>query len=283
MRRQVILSLALAGLLAGSAAPSEAQQSSGSLDIQKPAAALADPRPLTVRLARFLTIPFRVDGATDEAGHWVTFNQPLTVSEQPGFNCSGFTVAAARELLGRDFNLTEASRDRLGDSGPGAPLGQDWDFGLDLILNLAEDYPHRFLPEPPNQPGQPPLIPLRPRRALGWGVNLHGPEFEEQLARIQPGRFCFFTFSRPDGHFPAGVSYYHVGVIVSDPPDLWLYHTTVGARTHRVNLADPEQLARLRRHFKPVENGERRVFMVEVTPPGAPGIVPAEYSPPKRP
>ncbi|MDL2226394.1 hypothetical protein LJB86_01910 [Deltaproteobacteria bacterium OttesenSCG-928-M10] len=223
-------------------------------------------RSLTAPLARFLGIPFRVDGAQDLLGRWVTFNQPDDPAGEPGFNCSGFTVAAARELLGRDFGLSEASRDRLGDSGPSAPYGQDWDFGLDLILNLAEDYPHRFLPDT-YDPARPAFEPISPGRAHGLGVSLHSPAFEEQLARIQPGRFCFFTFSRPDRRFPAGVSYYHVGIIVAEGRDLWLYHTTAGAKTNRVNLADPEGLARLRRHFKPLETAERRVFMIEVIPP----------------
>lgn len=233
-----------------------------------PAPFSREPAPLTLSLDCFLGLPFREDGAVNEAGQWVTFNDPDLVSEEPGFNCSGFTVAAARALLGYDFNLTEVSRDRRGDSGPGADLGQDWDFGLDLILNLSENYPRRFLPQPEN-PEQTPLIPLTPRRSLGWGVSLHSREFEDLLGQLQPGKFCFFTLSRPDGRFPAGVSYYHVGVIMREPPDIWLYHTTVGAKTNRVNLAAAEGLARFRRHFKPIVNGERRIFMVEVTPPSS--------------
>lgn len=227
-----------------------------------------EPASLTKPLERFLGTPFREDGALSQSGQWVTFNQPELAAERPGFNCSGFAVAAARELLGFNFDLTEVSRDRRGDSGPGAELGQDWDFGLDLILNLAENYPHRFLPEPDDL-DQTPLIPLRPRRSLGWGVSLHGPEFEELLTQIRPGSFCFFTFSRPDGRFPSGVAYYHVGLIIPEGSKRWLYHTTLGAKTYRVDLASAEGLARIRRHFQPVSNGERRVFMVEVTPPAA--------------
>ncbi len=174
-------------------------------------------------------------------------------------------MAAAREIFGRPIDLTEINRDRRGDSGPGSPLGQDWDFGLDLILNLAEGHRHRFLPEPAD-PAAEPRIPLGPRRALGWGVSLHGPEFEEQLAALEPGRVGFFVFSRPDGRFPAGVAYYHVGVIIPEGRAIWLYHTTAGAKTHRLNLADPAGLDRLRRHFKPIQNGERRVFILEVEP-----------------
>ncbi len=233
----------------------------------EPADPAAPPRPparsCSEALARFLGQPFRVDGAQDNQGRWVTFNEPDRVADTPGFNCSGFTVAAAREILGRDFTLAEAARDRRGDSGPGAALGQDWDFGLDLVLNLAQDCPHRFLPEP-DGPDQPPIVRNAGRRPLGWGVDVHSPRLEEIFGQIQPGRFCFFVLSKPDRRFPAGVSYYHVGLIVSEPPALWLYQTTAGARTNRVNLATPEGLARFRRDFKPIPNAERRLFLVEV-------------------
>lgn len=224
------------------------------------------PPSFTESLNVFLNIPFREDGAQDSQGRWVTFNQPGIQLDSPGFNCSGFAISAARTLLRRDFRLSEATLDRRGDSRPASEMGQDWDFGLDLILNLAETFPHRYLPEP-GDPSAPPLLPLEHGRALGWGVDIHGPEFEELLGQISPGNFCFFVFSRPDRRFPAGVSYYHVGVIVPEGQARWLYHTTLGAKTSRIDLGSRDGLARLRRYFKPVPYGERRVFMVEVEPP----------------
>ena len=217
---------------------------------------------LVQALTPLLGQPFRSDGAQDEEGRWVTFNQPDQVSAAPGFNCSGFTVAVARRLLNYPFSLSEAAHDRRGDSGPGSPLGQDWDFGLDLILNLAEGRILRTLPETDLESR--PFETLGSGRALGWGTDLHGQDFEDLAARIQPGNFAFFCFSRPDRRFAAGVSYYHVGLIVPEPPHIWLYHSTLGRASHRVDLAAPEQLARLRRHFPPPAWGERRVFMVEV-------------------
>jgi len=222
---------------------------------------------LVQALAPLLGQPFRSDGAQDEEGRWVSFSRPDLVSPSPGFNCSGFAVAAARLLLDRPFSLAEAVHDRRGDSGPGSPLGQDWDFGLDLILNLAEGRAVRTLPETNLE--SPALEPFGPGRALGWGTALHGRDFEDLLARIRPGDFAFFCLSRPDGRFRAGVSYYHVGLIVPEPPHLWLYHSTLGRATHRVDLADPGRLAAFRRQFRPPARGERRIFMVEVAPPGA--------------
>ncbi|MDR1921393.1 MAG: hypothetical protein LBS31_06585, partial [Candidatus Adiutrix sp.] len=192
--------------------------------------------------------------------------QPEKALQTPGFNCSGFVVAAAARLAGRNFDLTAVSRDRRGDSSPGAALGQDWDFGLDLILNLTEDLPRRFLP-PINEALAPPLFAYAPGLAAGLGVDLHSPLFEKHLHELQPGRFAFFVFSKPDRRFPAGVSYYHVGLIIPESPEaIWLYHSTAGARTHRFNLAAAGDLARLRRYFPPTKSGERRVLMIEAAP-----------------
>ena len=250
--------MVLAVLTPGEAWPQEAQ----SQETQPPGVGLVQ------TLAPLLGLPYRFDGAQDEEGRWVTFSRPDQVSPKPGFNCSGLAVAAARLLLARPFSLAEVARDRQGDSGPGSPLGQDWDFGLDLILNLAEGRFVRALPETDFE--SPALEPLGPGRALGWGVALHGRAFEDLLDQLQPGDFAFFCLSRPDGRFPAGVSYYHVGLIVPEPPHLWLYHSTRNLGTHRVDLADPAQLARFRRHFPPLARGERRIFMVEVQGPLAP-------------
>jgi hypothetical protein len=102
---------------------------------------------------------------------------------------------------------------------------------------------------------------------MGWGANLHSRAFEDLLAQIRPGYFVFFSLSRPDGRFPAGVAYHHVGLIVPEPPHIWLYHSLAGPGTHRVNLADPGQLARFRRNYPPLVRGERRIFMIEAAPP----------------
>ncbi|MEJ2716140.1 MAG: hypothetical protein P8182_03240, partial [Deltaproteobacteria bacterium] len=85
-----------------------------------------------------LGIPYRDDGVLDSRGRFTTFNRPDEIYSTPGMNCSGLVLSVSRFLLNKNFTLTEASRDRQNNSGPGAAFGKDWDFGLDLILNLTD-------------------------------------------------------------------------------------------------------------------------------------------------
>lgn len=224
---------------------------------------LATP-PFSRALTKFLGLPFLEDGAQNMAGQWVTFNQPHQPLSAGGFNCSGFTVAAVREILGQPVSLLEATRDRRGDSGLNSLLGQDWDFGLDLILNLARGHPGRLLPRPADLEASP--IDSSLGRPFGWGVDIHSAQFEEILAELVPGSFTLFAMSKPHRGFGAGVAYYHVGVILPEPPHLWLYHSTVRARTHRIDLAASRGLSRFRNDFRPRSGIQRRMLLLEVSP-----------------
>ena len=70
-----------------------------------------------------LGIPYRDDGAIDSNGNFTTFSRPDTILSTPGLNCSGLVLSASRFLFGKNFALSEAVRDRQGNSGPGARLG----------------------------------------------------------------------------------------------------------------------------------------------------------------
>ncbi|WLT32482.1 hypothetical protein [Geothrix sp. PMB-07] len=100
---------------------------------------------LSLKLRPLLGIPYAEDVGLDERGRWAHFSRPDQTLDQPGLNCSGFLVAAARRLLGYGGTLVDAGRDRLGDSGPTAKEGPDWDFGWDLVLNLSEGHARRWV------------------------------------------------------------------------------------------------------------------------------------------
>ncbi|MGL4667728.1 MAG: hypothetical protein ACRCWR_07340, partial [Saezia sp.] len=105
------------------------------------------PTPLA-KMECFRGLPYRVDGVLDEHARWTTWENQGQEFSSAGLNCSGFTMAVSRSIWGQTLSLEAAKYDRLNDSGPAAPMGQDWDFGLDLILNLTDELPRRLIPDP---------------------------------------------------------------------------------------------------------------------------------------
>ncbi|MDR1083576.1 MAG: hypothetical protein LBP22_01660 [Deltaproteobacteria bacterium] len=233
----------------------------------------APPRPIGLKLpesadsvsvlASFLGLPFRFDGVVSDEGAWTTWQNPGKALATPGLNCSGFVAAAGRFLLNRNLRLDDLRRDRESNSGAGSDQGFDWDFGLDVVLNLAEGHFLRYLPQPAvptltyNEAGQP----------LGWGLDIHSHRLEEVLRLFQPGRIYLFAISKPDRRFAGGLSYYHVGIVMPEATgEIWLYHATKNAGVHRLNLASPKSLATFRRYFPKVRSGERRIQFLELDP-----------------
>jgi hypothetical protein len=199
-----------------------------------------------------------VDGTVSEEGDWVLWEDPARTFPRPGLNCSGFLLSAARLLLRRNFSLDTARRDILQDSGPGAPLGRDWDFGLDVALNLAGP----GAPVIP-WPGGPGVERDGRGRALGWGVDIHSEGLQRALGALRPGAVHFFAISKPDRRFPSGLSYYHNGILLPLGGRALLYHATRRAGVHRLDLSRQDSLARFRANFPGVGGrGERRMVFV---------------------
>ena len=210
----------------------------------------------------FLGMPFRVDGAQNERGQWVIWQKPNEILPSPGFNCSGFTLAAARQLLHKNFTLAEAKLDRLNDSGPQAPWGEDWDFGLDLILNLSQNHHGKIYPSPPLDCAS---RSLENGVALGLGLNIHDKNFTHFLQELPKEQIYFFAISKPDYKFKGRLSYYHVGLIIpAGSNELWFYHATKKGGVNRLNILSPKGLASLQKHFPPVKSGQRRIVLVGI-------------------
>jgi hypothetical protein len=171
-------------------------------------------------------------------------------------------LAASRKVLGKNIPLQTAVRDRLGDSGPMSPLGHDWDFGFDFIMNIAEDENHRILL---------PAGTSMPDTLTGLnvpGFDPHAPHFaEDLLPRIREGALYLVSFSRhatPDS--PARL-HYHTGAIALSGETVWLYSTTHNSkRALRFNLASPEGLATFRHSFRNTKGSNKRLTIIEITP-----------------
>ena len=243
--RCVFRAMALAGLLvvlaadcAGAASPAQSP-------------ALAD---------SLLGIPYRPDGVRDERGRWTLFEHPEQAFPTPGLNCSGLTYSLWRLLVPQAVPVALAGRDRLGDSGPGAAMGQDWDYGFDLILNLSEGLPRRWLlPEP------------RPLAATDSGQTKLGfpladrEDWRKALAALLPGHACLVSFTQTGRRKGYTLQHYHVGVILPDASGgRWLYQATPRSGVFKMNLAAPEGMARFLAAFS---GGDKRVLLLDVALP----------------
>jgi len=211
-----------------------------------------------------LGIPYREDGVLDDAGNFSVFNRPDIIHRTPGLNCSGLVLSASRFLFHKNFTLDQATRDRQGNSGDGAPLGKDWDFGLDLILNITDGTHRRVLmPDGKDYPLE-----------NADGTVLRGFDLADDaawqnvLSRMRPGRVYFGSISKPSNKPGYKLLHYHVVLIVPDGKGgLWLYHTTKRSSAHRMNLATPEGIRRLHAQFSDSRKAPKKILLVEAVLP----------------
>jgi hypothetical protein len=223
------------------------------------AALLAAPPPpasdLTLAVSELLGIAYVDDAALDEKGRWTFFARPETTAKTPGLNCSGLVVAAAQRLLGKRISLVEATRDRLGDSGDGAPLGKDWDFGWDLVMNLSDGLPRRaLLPE-----GELDLAGASGASARGFSLD-DERGWKKVLARLACSRVYLASISREGQR----LSHFHVAFLLKDPQGRsWFYQTLPKGRSHRLELSSTRGFERMQAMF----GKGLRVLVLEVEPP----------------
>ncbi|CAK7014211.1 hypothetical protein [Saezia sanguinis] len=228
---------------------------------ETPQACVATAQTPLAKMECFRGLPYRADGALDEHGRWTSWADQSQEFASAGLNCSGLTTAISRAIWGQALPLNEAKRDRLGDSGPEAPMGEDWDFGIDLILNLTDGLPRQLIPNPyANQNVDSHLWNALDLR----GVDVDSSDFAAILSRLQADRIYYFAISKPDGRFKGGISFYHVGLILKDGQNIWMYHATEKGGVYRVNLAGESGLAWFRRYYGASPRGPRHIQLVEV-------------------
>ncbi|MCL1908402.1 MAG: hypothetical protein FWG12_03420 [Holophagaceae bacterium] len=212
-------------------------------------------------MSSFLGIAFREDGVIDEQGHYTLFGQPDCFYREPGLNCSGFVLAASRLLFNKNIPLAVAVQDRLGDSGAGAVLGRDWDFGWDLLLNISEGHkrilllPGGILADPAAGSGLSPL-----------GFDLHLPETWHELSdRIRPNHLYFISINRPTWQPGYTLLHYHVGILIRTSKTAWyLYHSIKKQGVVRENLGNEHSRARFLDSNANFGNARKHMFIIEV-------------------
>jgi hypothetical protein len=211
-----------------------------------------------------LGIPYRDDGALDDQGRFTTFGRPDHFFDIPGLNCSGLVLSVCRFIFDKNWTLTEATRDRQGNSGQGAALGKDWDFGFDLILNLSDGVKRRV------------IMPDGREVNLDTadGMNLRGFRLDDRnswtqvINQMMPGYAYFGDISKP-AHQPGyKVIHYHVVIAIPDGKGaIWLYHATQRSNVHKIDINSPQGLAKFMGQFRGTRGDYKDILFVEAKLP----------------
>ena len=216
-------------------------------------------------LTAFLGSPYRFDGAVDEFGRYSMFAEPSRIFPTPGLNCSGLVLAASRFLLGKNITLSQAVRDRLGDSGPGSSNGEDWDFGWDLIMNISDGFSRTLL-----LPGGKTMDPAKATGFSPRGYDIQQPATWSELpGRLGPGHLYLVSLTSEGRRKGYGLQHYHVGLIhVDGAGRAWFYQTTgKGAVSNRRDLKSPEGRASFKKAFANTGNKRKMMLVLDVTLP----------------
>ena len=210
-----------------------------------------------------LGIPYRDDGALDDKGHFTTFAHPEEILDTPGLNCSGLVVSVCRYLFNKNWTIKQLLRDPQGNSGLNSPLGKDWDFGWDLILNLTDGRRRRLI-TPDRSSYAPENI-----DALNFrGFDLHDrAAWQAVLAQMQPGRVYLGSISKPTKKPGYKILHYHVVLILADTKHgIWLYHATHRSNVHRMDINTPQGLSKFFSQFGGQRGEIKKILILEALP-----------------
>ena len=212
----------------------------------------------------FLGLPYRKDGALNEKGEYTLFADQKRRFSTAGLNCSGLVLELSRFFLGRNISLEEALRDRLGDSGPGAAQGEDWDFGWDLIMNISEGFARRVL-----LPGGT-ASPVGASAFSPRGYDIHAASTRRELPfRFKQGKLYLISLNVEGRRKGYGLQHYHVGLVhVDSGGQAWLYQTTgKGGGVNRRDLRSAAGWESFTRAFANTGRARKMMLVLEVDLP----------------
>ena len=219
-------------------------------------------------LESLLGIPYRNDGAIDEYGRYTLFADPERLFDTPGLNCSGLVLEGSRFLLAKNFTLNQVKKDRLGDSAPGSPHGEDWDFGWDLIMNISEGFSRSIL-----LPGNKTFDPSGATGFAPRGYDLHKDETWKELpGRLRRGYLYLVSMNVKGRRKGYNLVHYHVGLIhVDKAGKAWFYQTTgKGKVANRRDVGSEKGQLSLKQAFANSGQQRRMMLVLEVALPKAP-------------
>ena len=215
----------------------------------------------------FLGIPYRDDGALDSSsldnnglGRYTFFADQKTTLKQAGLNCSGFVLAASNKILKHNLSLDLAKTDRKQDSGAGSAFSEDWDFGLDLILNIVEGRGAKVL-LPSGRSLDPASLDGR-SKPDGRGFLLHDrAAWADVVARMQSGHLYLWAMSRSQENKP--LQYHHVGLILVQANNTkMLYHAVRKGGVVKLDLGSKLGLERFLSAYKNQNGMQRYIYIL---------------------
>lgn len=212
-----------------------------------------------------LGIAYREDGVLDEQGRYTTFEPPRKVLADPGLNCSGFVVSAWRYLTGRNITLDEARADANANSGPGSPMGADWDFGFDVLLNLTPGRELAMLDAAGATPvTRDALMTADPAKLRGFSMT-DPAAWKAVAGQLKAGELGLVTVSKSTTWKGYTLLHYHVAVLVPDTAGhVWIMHATPKAGAHRLDLATAAGVAGLVKEFGGGKQDDKRALVLRV-------------------
>lgn len=205
-------------------------------------------------LEPFLDIPYRANGTTNSDERYVVFSNPKDTYKRAGLSGSGFVHAAAKQLLGQDFTPEEIKYDLNQNSGKNSPLGYNWDFAKDVILNIAKHFKYHFINEE--------NIDLNSTSSQGFKLN-DIKMWKEVFKKIKKQNIYLVAFSKPSQKKGYKYVYYHPAIIVKDNNNnIFLYHSTPKQGVHRVWLNYDNMLTPLVKEFS--SKNDKKVIILEL-------------------
>lgn len=216
-------------------------------------------------LGFFLDEPYVEDGCIDENGWYTYFADGKALQKAHGLNCSGFVLGASRILLKKNMTVAEAKKDRAGDSGPSSAMGEDWDFGWDLIMNISEGHTRTML-----LPGGKTADPAQMSGKDSTGFDLHDEATWKELpARIKEGRLYLVSFNKPVKTPGYTMQHYHVALFFRTSAENWyIYNTTrQSKKVYRRDLGSQKGLDAFLKAFANTGKVRKSMCIIEVVLP----------------
>lgn len=207
-------------------------------------------------LEPLLDIKYRKDGVSNADEQYTLFKNQSKIFKRAGLNCSGFVVAASRQLLGKSIIINDTIKDINQNSGINSKMGEDWDFGRDLILNIASKYNHKFINNEEIDINSLTSDGVKTQDVKGWN---------RIFKKIKKENIYLVAFSKPVKNQTYKFLYYHVGVIVKDNnKNVWLYHSTPKLGVHRTWLDYDKKMSPFNKEYKKNPNYDKKVIILEI-------------------